>query len=182
MFDGIRVSAIAAVAENGVIGVNGDLPWHLPEDLRWFKRVTRKHAVIMGRKTWDSLRKPLPKRLNIVLSRSLELDIPGVAVARTVNEALALAEAWETAALEAGRIDEREIMIVGGGGIYAACWPWVDRFYRTEVSASPAGDARFPEVDLTSFVLTKTIAGDDGAALVYRFQILDRAVSGSGQA
>ena len=186
MFEGIRVSAIAAVADNGVIGVDGDLPWHIPDDLRWFKGVTRGHAIIMGRKTWQSLPKPLPRRLNVVLTRSPETlrtaadkyrqaAKPGSArllVVDSLEDALSAAAAWEREAVLAERVTAPEIMVVGGGGIYAALWPWVDRFYRTRVTSQPRGDAFFPAVDVDAFTLT---ASQDGAGEpLHVFETLDR--------
>ena len=182
MHDGVRVSAIAAVADNGVIGVNGDLPWHLPADLRWFKRVTRGHAMIMGRKTWQTLPGPLPKRLNIVVSRRAhEVDTggaDGVVVVGTLEAALAAAADWERAAVAAGRIQLAEIMIVGGSGIYAAMWPWVDRFYRTRIALRPAGDTRFPTVDLDDFaVITSTPGVVAPGSPAHVFEVLDRRLA-----
>ncbi len=179
MHDGVRVSAVAAVAENGVIGAHGDLPWHLPADLRWFKRVTRGHAMIMGRKTWQTLPGPLPKRLNIVLSRSAhEVDTggaEGVVAVATLEAALAAAADWERAAVAAGRIESPEIMIVGGSGIYAVMWPWVDRFYRTRIALAPAGDTYFPPVDLDDFaVMTATPGVVAVGSPAHVFEVLER--------
>lgn len=181
MFEDLPVAAIAAVADNGVIGVDGDLPWHLPDDLRWFKRVTSGHAVIMGRKTWQSLARPLPRRLNVVLSqhpaqlglsatpRAPDGPTRGAQVCgvTTLTAALAHAAAWERAALADGSIAAAEIMIVGGAGVYAHAWPWVDRFYRTRVHLRPAGDTLFPPVSMARFELVSTQKGSSEPAHVF---------------
>ena len=181
MYEELPVSAIVAVADNGVIGVDGDLPWHLPDDLRWFKRVTSGHAVIMGRKTWQTLPGPLPRRLNVVLTRDpkgLDLgDAPqpltpmgkgGQVCAKTsIHAALAQAAAWERAALAEGRIQQPDIMVVGGAGVYEALWPWVDTFYCTRVAAAPEGDTHFPAVDLGEFRLVASQVGVGTPAHVF---------------
>ncbi len=177
MYTELRVSAIAAVGTNGVIGDGGALPWHLPGDLRYFKRVTRGHAVIMGRKTWDTLPKPLPKRLNIVVSRHLApVDDPRVRVVRSAEAALAAAADWERITADRPGPDAPEIMVVGGGGIYELLWPWVDRFYRTLVHASPPGDARFAEALMTGFarVSRERVAAMDTAP-AHDFEVWERA-------
>ena len=177
MYEGIRVSAIVAVAANDVIGVEGDLPWHIPGDLKFFKRTTSGHAMIMGRRTWESLPGVLPKRPHVVVSRAMaEVDHPAVTVVRSLEDALAKA-----AELERERpVDEREIMVVGGGQLYAALWPWVDRLYRTRVHLSPEGDTRFPAVDMSRFTLSSETPGQahQGAKREgeprYVFEVWDR--------
>lgn len=130
----LTLSLIVAAAENGCIGRGGDLPWHIPEDLRHFKRLTMGRPVVMGRKTWESIEKrlggPLPGRENIVLSRSgLSLD-----------DALA------------GR--EGEVFVIGGAQIYALALPRADRIYLTRVHRSVKGDTFFPELDATQWAET----------------------------
>jgi dihydrofolate reductase len=121
---------VVAVARNGAIGMDGALPWRIPEDMKHFKRVTLGHAVIMGRKTWESIGKPLVDRRNIVVSRSA--SIPGVEVVRSVDEALKLA--WE-------RDDEPRV--IGGAEIYRAALPHATRIYLTEINRDVAADAFF---------------------------------------
>ena len=131
------LSLIAAVARNRVIGNNNQLLWHLPEDMRHFRETTRGKPVIMGRKTWESLPdsfRPLPGRLNVVVSRNPVYQAPGATIARSVEDAM----------LCAG--DALEIFLIGGEELYRQAMPKADRLYLTEVEADFAGDAFFPEV------------------------------------
>ena len=134
---------IAAVSENNVIGVKGNIPWKIPEDIQRFKSLTLNHPVIMGRKTFESilksLGKPLPKRRNIVLSSHLETQ-PGIYVARTMEEALSLAE-------------NQDSYIIGGEQIYKLFLPHTDRLKITRVHAHYDGDAFFPQVDWNEWEL-----------------------------
>jgi len=133
------LSLIAAVARNRVIGNNNQLLWHLPEDMRHFRETTRGKPVIMGRKTWESLPdsfRPLPGRLNIVVSRNPAYQAHGATIARSVEDAM----------LCAG--DAREIFIIGGEELYRQAMPKADRLYLTEIEADFAGDAFFPEVPM----------------------------------
>jgi len=137
------LAMIVACSENGVIGVDGDLPWHLPRDLRHFMRSTRGCPVIMGRKTFDTLERPLPDRLNIVLSRTLEADrADGVRVARDLDEAI---EIGTGSVREDGL--EPPIWIAGGGHIYSLAMDRVDLIVRTRVHVQVAGDAMCPAID-----------------------------------
>lgn len=130
----MRVSIIAAVAANGVIGRDGELPWRLPADLRFFKRVTMGHHLVMGRKTWASIGRPLPGRTMVVLSRDASLAIPGVRVVPSLPEALALARA-------AGDL---EAFVIGGAAVFASALPLADRLYLTRVHAHVEGDVCIP--------------------------------------
>jgi len=132
---GTRMVLVAAVARNGVIGSGGKLPWRLPEDLRHFKELTLGHPVIMGRKTWESLGKPLPGRENIVVTRARGYDAPGAHVAASLDAALALC-AGESVAF-----------VIGGGELYAAALPIADAMALTEIGRDYAGDASFPQFD-----------------------------------
>lgn len=135
-----RLALIAAVAENGCIGIGNKLPWYLPEDLKYFKAITSGKAVIMGRTTFDSLGRPLPNRTNIVITRNQKFTAPaGVRIVHSLNEAIALAES--VAVIDGSE----EIIIMGGGQIYAEALSCVDRMYLTEVKKSVAGDAFFPD-------------------------------------
>jgi dihydrofolate reductase len=136
----VRLAVIVAVAENGVIGRDNALPWHLPEDLRYFRRVTMGKPVIMGRRTFDSIGRPLPGRTNILISRNRQLRVEGAQVAASLDEALALAG---DVALAAGCC---EILVVGGSGVYASAIPRADRLYVTEVHGAFEGDAFLPAV------------------------------------
>jgi dihydrofolate reductase len=136
-----RLALVVAVAENGVIGNANKLPWHLPADLKHFKAITWGKPVIMGRKTFQSIGRPLPGRDNIVISRSRRWDAGGVTVVPDLDTALAVAER----AAAARQADE--IMVIGGAQIYALTLPRADRIYYTKVHLSPAGDTLFPELD-----------------------------------
>ena len=132
----MRISIIAAIATNGVIGRNGQLPWRLSKDLQRFKRLTMGHTIIMGRRTWESIGRPLPGRKTIVVTRQHDyaVDATNVQIAASLDDALQLAEQ--------GR--EEEAFIVGGAELYHEALPLVDRLYFTEVAADVNGDTYFP--------------------------------------
>jgi dihydrofolate reductase len=170
-----RIALVVARARNGVIGRDGDLPWRLRSDLQRFKAVTIGKPCIMGRKTWESLPlKPLPGRLNIVLTRdqSYEADgrSKGALVCSTLDEAIEIAR--EQA--EDDGVDE--ICVIGGTALFAAALPRAKRLYITEVDAAPEGEAVFPDFDASAFVETASEshqAGDkDDHDFVFR--VLDR--------
>lgn len=131
---------MVAAAENGVIGRNNGLPWHLPEDLRYFKRVTMGKPIVMGRKTFESIGRPLPGRTNIVISRNVEFSASGVQVVASLDEAMTLAG---NIALVDG---VTEVVVIGGAEIYQLAMSRADRLYITEVHASVEGDAMLPQV------------------------------------
>jgi len=135
------LSIIAAVAESGVIGRDGTLPWHLSADLQRFKRLTMGHTMIMGRRTWESIARPLPGRRTIVVSRQTDYktDFDEVLHAASLGQAHSLAQELEGAATE--------IFVIGGAGIYREALPLVDRLYLTRVQAHVDGDAYFPDYD-----------------------------------
>ena len=126
---------IAAVAANGVIGAAGGLPWQLPEDLQHFKRMTQGHAVIMGRKTWESIGRPLPGRKNVVVTRQAGYAAPGASVAPSLQAALALCA------------EQAIVFVIGGADLYRAALPLADALLLTEIHRDFAGDTRFPEFD-----------------------------------
>lgn len=131
---------VAAVAENGIIGADNAMPWRIPSDLKHFKALTLGHPVVMGRKTFESLGRPLPGRLNIIVSRTRPEVPAGVVVASSFGEALELAD---RAATTSGK---SAVMVIGGGQIYSEAMPYADRLEITRVHALPAGDARFPDI------------------------------------
>ena len=137
----IRIAIIVAAAENGVIGRNGDLPWRMPSDLKRFRAMTLGKPVVMGRKTFQSLKKPLDGRDNIVVSRDATYRPEGATVVASLETALDFAREC------AARRGADEIMIIGGAQIYAQALPQADRVYLTRVHASPVGDAVFPDLD-----------------------------------
>ncbi len=133
----MRLSLIVAVAKNGVIGKNGALAWKISDDLKRFRETTTGHPVIMGRKTFDSIGKPLANRANIVVSRTMP-ERDGVIVARSIDGAIAAAKK----AAEASGVEE--IFVIGGADLYEKTLPIADRLYLTEVDAAVDGDVRFP--------------------------------------
>jgi len=130
-----RIFLVAAVARNGVIGARGRLPWHLPEDLQHFKKLTLGHPVIMGRHTWDSLPRALPGRENIVVTRSANRDMPGASVANSVAAAIALCAGEPLA------------FVIGGAGLFAETLPVADGLVLTEIERDYEGDVYFPAWD-----------------------------------
>ena len=152
------VSIIAAMDRNRLIGSKNQLPWHLPADLAHFKQ------VIMGRKTYESIGRPLPGRTNIVLTRSADFYAKGVVTANTLQQALDYAAA------------EDEVMIIGGSAIYELALPRVDRLYLTYVENACEGDAWFPEFDieLWHLVASEQHAADEKNSSDYRFVTYDR--------
>ena len=138
----MKLVIVAAIAENNVIGNKGKLPWHLHSDLRHFRALTLDKPVIMGRKTYQSIGKPLDRRTNIVISRDKKFAPKGVTVAPTFKAALELARK------DAEHRGTDEIMVIGGSAVFAEAMPLADRLEITHVHASPEGDAHFPPIDL----------------------------------
>lgn len=165
----VKVCLIVAVSSNQVIGVKNQLPWHLSEDLKYFKRVTLGKPVIMGRKTFESIGRALPKRSNIVVTSSKDWHAPGVEVCMSLNDGLA----------QAKKIAEgdgvNEVMIIGGEQIYRQALDWVERIYLTKVEVVLEGDAHFPELDPQSWdehLVAEVAATKNNPA--YRFLVLER--------
>ena len=132
----MTVTILAAVARNGVIGVDGGLPWHLPDELQLFKELTLGHVLVMGRRTYESVGRPLPGRTTVVVTRRPDWEPEGALRAGSVEEALATAS----------EIDD-EVFVVGGAQVFADALPATDRLALTFVDAEPEGDTFFPEVD-----------------------------------
>lgn len=141
----IRLSMMVAKASNNVIGRNNKLPWYLPNDLKYFKQVTFGKPVIMGRKTWESLKGPLPGRTNIVITRQPDYQAEGAKVVATVDDAITMAE--NVAFIEG----QEEAVIMGGAEIYVLALPQTERLYLTEVHADVEGDTFFPEYDTSEW-------------------------------
>jgi dihydrofolate reductase len=154
------ISFIAAMSQNRVIGRDQGLPWNLPEDLKRFRRITKGHPVIMGRKTFDSIGKPLPARENIVITRQ-EITIPGVKVVSNIDQALKLFEGTD-----------QEVFILGGGQIFSESLPRADRIYLTLIEQDFEGDVLFPEVNWSQF--KKTFEEVHTEPMPYRFINYDR--------
>lgn len=145
------ISLVVAVAENGVIGRGGELPWRLSGDLQRFKKLTMGHPLLMGRKTYESIGRPLPGRLSIVLTRQGNAIPPqeGLRVAADWDEAVELAAT--------SRLDTSELYVVGGANLYEQALPRADRLYRTLVHAEVEGDTRLTAIDFTQWQLTQSL-------------------------
>jgi len=166
----MRVALIVAAASNGVIGRNNQLPWYLPNDLKYFKQATLGKPVVMGRKTYESIGKPLPGRTNIVVTRQSDWQAEGVRVVNSLDEALAMAESI-------AEIDgAEELMVIGGAQIYNEAFKRATRLYFTQVHAEIEGDAYFPVVEPAEW---REVAREDFAAegpnpYDYSFVVLER--------
>jgi dihydrofolate reductase len=161
-----RIALIAAVAQNGVIGADNRLPWQLPDDLRRFRALTTGHSIIMGRKTWESIGKPLPERQNIVVTRRPDFHAPGAQLANSLEAALALA------------ILPEPVFVIGGEALYRAALPLARLLYLTEIQRDFEGDARFPDYARQAWRETSREAsradGPDGFA--FAFTAYERAL------
>ncbi|HAL43687.1 MAG TPA: dihydrofolate reductase [Methylophilaceae bacterium] len=130
-----NLSIIVAMSSNRVIGVNNTLPWHLSEDLKHFKSLTTGHTIIMGRKTYESIGRPLPNRRNIVISRNSNTSYEGVEVVHSLEDAFSIST------------NDKEVFVIGGSNIYEQALSFVDQLYITEIKKSFLGDAFFPEIN-----------------------------------
>lgn len=157
------ISMIAAMANDRIIGKDNQMPWHLPADFAWFKRCTMGKPVVMGRKTYESIGRPLPGRENIVISRDASLVIEGVTTVTSIEEALSAAG------------DVEEVMIIGGGTIYQACLEKAHKLYVTHIDAQVDGDTQFPAWS-SGFkeVHCETYQADEKNAYDMRFVVLER--------
>ncbi len=159
----MRVSLIVAMAENGVIGRDGDLPWHIPADLKFFKETTTGHPIVMGRKTHQSIGRALPGRTNIVMTRDNAF----------VGEDIAVVSDLDAAFRAAG--DAREVMVIGGAQIYALALPRADRIYLTEVHIAAKGDTHFPPLDQSVWrEISRVDHPAEGDMPAFSFVTLDR--------
>jgi dihydrofolate reductase len=161
------LSAIVATDKNGVIGKDDDIPWHLPADLKYFKRRTLNHHIIMGRKTFESIGRPLPKRTNIIVTRNPFFMVSNCLVAGSLQEAIDLAR----------NNGEDEAFIIGGGTIYEQAMPLTDRLYLTEVDTEVEnGEVFFPAVDpaVWSEVSSEAHQPDEKNPHAYTFKVLER--------
>ena len=158
------ISIIVAASTNNAIGIRGELPWRLSSDLQHFKATTMGKPIVMGRKTWDSIGRPLPGRQNIVITRQAGF------VAEGCDVVASLAEAAEAAG------DENEIMVIGGSEIYSLALPLADRLYMTRVHAAVDGDAFFPEIDATEWRLIdeEHHEADERNEHPYSFRVFER--------
>jgi len=148
---------VAAVAANGIIGAKGKLPWHIPEELQHFKRLTMGHPIVMGRRTWESLRRPLPGRENIVVTRRPGYEAPGAAVASSLDAALALC------------LGEKVVFVIGGTSLFEEALPLARGMVLTEIHRDYEGDTRFPDYDRSQWRETQreARAAADGTRFDY---------------
>ncbi|MCH1929773.1 type 3 dihydrofolate reductase [Shewanella sp. A25] len=153
----MHIAMIAAMANNRVIGKDNQMPWHLPEDLRHFKAMTLGKPVVMGRKTFESIGRPLPGRHNIVISRQADLAIEGVTCVTSFDAAKAAAGECE------------ELVIIGGGQLYAELLPLADKLYLTEINLDVEGDTYFPHWDDGQWQVAESTAEINAQGLEYRF-------------
>ena len=160
------VTLIAAVARNGIIGRDGGLPWSLPDDLKRFKELTTGHHILMGRKTQESIGRPLPRRTNLVLSRGSDHCAPGCETFSDLEQALNQAKS-------AG---ESEIFVIGGAAIYEIALPRAQRIHLTRVHADVAGDTRFPPLDEAQWeeLSRQEHPADENHAQAFAFTVLGR--------
>jgi dihydrofolate reductase len=166
----MKLAFVVAMSQNRVIGIDNQLPWRLPEDLKWFKRVTLGHPIIMGRKTYESIGRPLPGRTNIVVTRQKQWSQEGAVVAHGIDSAL------EKAVNQARRDGVDEIYIIGGEELFRQSFNKVDRLYLTQVQAHLDGDAFFPEFDGSDWreVDREDHLADPQNPYDYSFIVLDR--------
>jgi len=159
-----RISIIVAMSRNRVIGANGAIPWHLPEELKRFKRLTLGHHIIMGRKTWESIGRPLPGRTTVIVSRQRGYSVPGATTAHSLDAAVAACG------------DDGEIFVIGGAELYAQALLRANRLYLTTVDAEIAGDTAMPPYDAGDWreVSSLSFAPDERHQYPFRCVIYER--------
>ena len=157
-----RVYLVAAVAANGIIGANGQLPWHIPEELKHFKKLTLGHPVIMGRRTWESLKGPLPQRENIVVTRQAGYQAPGAAVANSLEAALAMCSG------------EAVAFVIGGTELFKESLPVADGMVLTEIQRAYEGDTWFPNWDRSAWRETQRESHTAASGVRFDFVLYER--------
>lgn len=167
---GVRIAMIAGVARNGVIGSDQDIPWRIPSDFGWFKRTTLGKPIVMGRKQFETVGKPLPGRTNIVITRQADYRPEGVEVVHSIEAALA--RAAEVA--RAAGVDE--VMIIGGGELYAQLMGRADRLYISHIDIEPAGDVRFPAISAEEWAVVDepSVEPSPKDEATYRVKVYER--------
>lgn len=164
-----KLVIVVAMAENRVIGRDGGLPWHLPEDLKRFKAVTMGKPLVMGRRTWESLpRRPLPGRPNLVVTRQTDFQAEGAQIFADLDSALAEAERQAVA------LGVDEVCLIGGGSLYEQAFDRVDRIDFTEVHLAPEGDTVFPEMDPSDWRELSRVPATSADGTVFDHVILER--------
>jgi len=160
------ISIIAAVSKNGVIGYKGHIPWDIPEDMRYFRRITDGSSIIMGRKTYESIMRPLPNRLNIIVSRTIVFSGDNLMTAKTLSEAIKLAEIYGAAQ------GKKDIFLCGGNSIYREGLKYAERIYLTEIDREYEGDVYFPTFDKSVFRL---VSSESCISAGVTFNVYERA-------
>ncbi len=165
----VNISLIAAMDSKGLIGSNNDIPWYIPHDLKRFKRITSGHTVIMGRRTFESLPNPLPKRRNIIITSDRQYQKPGIEVVYSIEDAIRIADKKE------------ENFVVGGSAIYEQFLPFANKLYLTLVKGVFKGDTYFPKVDFSNWQLVEEEPHqtDDDPPLRFVYQTFERKKGGS---
>ncbi|MEL6864612.1 MAG: dihydrofolate reductase [Bacteroidota bacterium] len=160
------ISAIVAIAKNRVIGRDNDIPWYLPADLKYFKKTTLNHHILMGRKCYDSIGRPLPKRTNVILTRNPFFIVSNCLVVNSLEKGIELARSN----------GEEELFIIGGAQIYEISMPYWDRLYLTDVDLETPGDVLFPEMDWSKWkeLSSEPHQPDEKNEHPYTFRILER--------
>ena len=158
------ISLIVAMAKNGVIGADGRIPWHLPNELQLFKRLTMGHHIVMGRKTYESIGRLLPGRTTVIVTRQPDYSVPGAIVAHSID-----------AAIEACGADE-DIFVIGGAALFREALPLADRLHLTVVDAAPEGDTLMPAIDLFRWreVSSESFSADERHAYDYRYTLYEK--------
>jgi dihydrofolate reductase len=158
-----RVTLVVAVAANGVIGDQGRLPWHLPEDLKRFRQLTMGHTIVMGRKTWESIGRLLPGRRTVIVTRQPDYRVEGATVVHGLDDALATARG------------EEEVFVIGGNEIFAAAFPRADRLQVTEIDADFPGDTTFPDYDRGEWREVSRESHRTADGLAFHFVVYERS-------
>lgn len=160
----MRISAIVAMSENRVIGNDNQLPWHLPADLKYFKKITVGNSILMGRKTYESIGRPLPERNNIIVTRDAHFKAPGCLVVNSLETALASVA------------EQKEIFVIGGAMLYQQMLPRIQRLYVTQIHQDFVGDTYFPQMDMNDWQEAERVDHEPDEKNVYRYSfiVLDR--------
>ena len=158
-----RITLVVAVAANGVIGDQGRLPWHLPEDLKRFRQLTMGHTIVMGRKTWESIGRLLPGRRTVIVTRQPDYRVEGATVVHCLDDALATAR------------NEEEVFVIGGNEIFAAAFPRADRLQVTEIDADFPGDTTFPDYDRREWREASRESHRTADGLAFHFVVYERS-------
>jgi dihydrofolate reductase len=171
----LRVSALVAMAKNRVMGCNNALPWHLPPDLKHFRSLTMGHPIIMGRKTYESIGRPLPGRISIIVTRQAGYQVSGAIVVSSPARALQAAQRKGDEHSGSGSAADGEAFIIGGAEIFRQTLPLCDRIYITEIQADFQGDVLFPEFNLEEWIeMSRDRRSWNEGTLDYHFVVLDR--------